>query len=85
MGKDGEVRSAAGTFDRDLSFVSTHVTRESKAGRQTEISPLPARFVYDIIEPGAHLNSISKEGAGFPLLWSHKQNEPYWTGACRQE
>jgi HK97 family phage prohead protease len=30
----------------------------------------------DIIEPGAFKQAIAQQGAGYPLLWSHRQDEP---------
>lgn len=33
-------------------------------------------LVDDVIEPGAFRNSVQSQGKGFPLLWSHRQDEP---------
>ena len=33
-------------------------------------------MVGDIIAPGAYKQAIQMQGAGYPLLWSHKQDEP---------
>jgi HK97 family phage prohead protease len=36
----------------------------------------PADLVGDIIEPGAFAQSIAQQGKGYPLLWSHRPDEP---------
>jgi HK97 family phage prohead protease len=36
----------------------------------------PADLTGDIVSPGAFAQSIAQQGAGYPLLWSHKQDEP---------
>jgi HK97 family phage prohead protease len=36
----------------------------------------PADLTGDIVLPGAFAQSIAQQGAGYPLLWSHKQDEP---------
>jgi HK97 family phage prohead protease len=36
----------------------------------------PPDLVGDIIEPGAFRQSIAHQGNGFPLLWSHRPDEP---------
>jgi hypothetical protein len=34
----------------------------------------------DVIEPGAFKQAIAQQGKGYPLLWSHRQDEPIGTG-----
>ena len=36
----------------------------------------PPDLVGDIIEPGAFAQSIAEQGKGYPLLWSHRTDEP---------
>ncbi len=36
----------------------------------------PADAQGDVIEPGAYRQAIAQQGKGYPLLWSHKQDEP---------
>jgi HK97 family phage prohead protease len=36
----------------------------------------PADLTGDIVLPGAFAQSIAQQGAGYRLLWSHKQDEP---------
>jgi HK97 family phage prohead protease len=36
----------------------------------------PPDLVGDIIEPGAFAQSIASQGKGYPLLWSHRTDEP---------
>lgn len=36
----------------------------------------PADLYGDVIEQGAYKQAIAQQGKGYPLLWSHKQDEP---------
>ena len=36
----------------------------------------PPDFEGDVIAPGAFSQAIAQQGRGYPLLWSHKQDEP---------
>jgi HK97 family phage prohead protease len=36
----------------------------------------PPDLAGDVIQPGAYKQAIASQGAGYPLLWAHKQDEP---------
>ena len=36
----------------------------------------PPDLAGDVIEPGAYRQAIASQGNGYPLLWSHRTDEP---------
>jgi HK97 family phage prohead protease len=63
---------------RDYTFKVKALGDESSGTFTGLASPYggPPDLVGDIISPGAYKQSIQQQGAGYPLLWAHKQDEP---------
>jgi hypothetical protein len=63
---------------RDFVLKMKALGDESSGVFQGLLSPYggPADSVGDVIAPGAYKQAIASQGSGYPLLWSHKQDEP---------
>jgi hypothetical protein len=63
---------------RDYTLKVKALGDETSGSFQGLASPYggPPDLVGDIIAPGAYKQAIQQQGAGYPLLWSHKQDEP---------